>query len=57
MLLGYGIDYAYSVVERIKTAALDGDNMLNMPIIAFCGEEAWKSKEPNQQIIPQIGGT
>lgn len=43
--LGYGIDYAYSVIERIKTAALDGDNMLNMPIITFTGEEAWKSKE------------
>lgn len=43
--LGYGLDYAYSIIERIKLAALEGDNMLNMPIIAFVGEEAWKTKE------------
>lgn len=43
--LGYGLDYAYSVIERIKLAALDGDNMLNMPIAVFVGEEAWKTKE------------
>ncbi|OGI24627.1 MAG: hypothetical protein A2287_09035 [Candidatus Melainabacteria bacterium RIFOXYA12_FULL_32_12] len=43
--LGYGLDYAYSVIERIKLAALEGDTMLNMPIITFVGEESWKTKE------------
>lgn len=43
--LGYGLDYAYSVIERIKQAALGGDEYLNMPIISFVGEEVFKSKE------------
>ncbi len=43
--LGYGLDYAYSIIERIKLAGLEGDEMLNMPIIAFVGEESWKTKE------------
>ncbi len=43
--LGYGLDYGYSIIERVKLAGLDGDEMLNMPIIAFAGEEAWKTKE------------
>jgi len=43
--LGYGLDYAYSVIERIKQAGLDGDKMLNMPILTYIGEEAWKAKE------------
>ncbi|MCQ2957854.1 MAG: hypothetical protein MJ180_03010 [Candidatus Gastranaerophilales bacterium] len=43
--LGYGLDYGYSIMERVKLAGLDGDEMLNMPIIAFVGEEEWKAKE------------
>ncbi|EKE02987.1 MAG: hypothetical protein ACD_20C00297G0004 [uncultured bacterium] len=43
--LGYGLDYAYSVIERIKLAGLEGDIMLNMPIVTFVGEESWKAKE------------
>jgi acetyl-CoA decarbonylase/synthase complex subunit delta len=43
--LGYGLDYAYSVIERIKQAAFDGDEYLNMPIISFVGDEVWKTKE------------
>ena len=43
--LGYGLDYGYSIIERVKLAGLDGDEMLNMPIIAFAGEETWKAKE------------
>lgn len=50
--LGYGLDYAYSVIERIKQAALSGDAMLNMPIIAFVGEEAWKTKEAKSANVP-----
>lgn len=47
--LGYGLEYGYSIMERIKLAAIDekigGDKMLNMPLIAFAGEEALKAKE------------
>lgn len=43
--LGYGLEYGYSIVERIKQAGFDGDKMLNMPIIAFIGEESYKAKE------------
>lgn len=43
--LGYGLDYGYSIIEKIRQAAFDGDNMLNMPIIAFIGEETYRAKE------------
>jgi len=43
--LGYGLDYGYSIMEKVKLAGLDGDEMLNMPILAFIGEEVWKVKE------------
>lgn len=43
--LGYGLDYGYSIMERIKLAGFDGDKMLNMPLIAFVGEETFKTKE------------
>jgi acetyl-CoA decarbonylase/synthase complex subunit delta len=32
--LGYGFEYSYSVMERIRTAALKGDTDLAMPIIS-----------------------
>lgn len=43
--LGYGLEYTYSVMERIRLAALGGDLMLNAPVICLVGEEAWKVKE------------
>jgi acetyl-CoA decarbonylase/synthase complex subunit delta len=43
--LGYGIEYAYSIQERQRVAALQGDRMLAMPVIASAGFEAWKAKE------------
>jgi acetyl-CoA decarbonylase/synthase, CODH/ACS complex subunit delta len=43
--LGYGLEYSYSVMQRIRLAALGGDAMLNSPIICLAGEEAWKAKE------------
>lgn len=43
--LGYGLDYGYSIIEKIRAAAFDGDTMLNMPIIAFIGEESYRAKE------------
>jgi len=54
--LGYGLDYAYSIIERIKQAALQGDAMLNMPVIAFVGEESWKTKEAKSSNVPAEWG-
>jgi acetyl-CoA decarbonylase/synthase complex subunit delta len=43
--LGYGMEYAYSIMERGRQAALMGDKMLSMPFICFVGNEAWRAKE------------
>ncbi|MBU4251897.1 MAG: acetyl-CoA decarbonylase/synthase complex subunit delta [Candidatus Omnitrophica bacterium] len=43
--LGYGLEYAYSIMERARLAALSGDKTLASPFICFIGQEAWKSKE------------
>ncbi|MCX6027495.1 MAG: acetyl-CoA decarbonylase/synthase complex subunit delta, partial [Chloroflexi bacterium] len=43
--LGYGMEYGYSVMERLRLAALQGDGMTQQPMIVTPGEEAWKAKE------------
>lgn len=44
--LGYGLEYTYSVMERLKIAALhQDDTMTQMPLIADVGVESWKAKE------------
>ncbi len=43
--IGYGIDYGYSIIERIKQAVLAGDETLNTPIVVFSGYESYKAKE------------
>jgi acetyl-CoA decarbonylase/synthase complex subunit delta len=43
--LGYGIEYGYSVMERLRLAALQGDGMTQQPMMVTPGEEAWKVKE------------
>jgi acetyl-CoA decarbonylase/synthase complex subunit delta len=43
--LGYGIEYGYSVMERLRLAALQGDAMTQLPMIVTPGYEAWKTKE------------
>ncbi len=43
--LGYGIEYGYSVMERLRMAALQGDTMTQQPMIVTPGEETWKVKE------------
>jgi acetyl-CoA decarbonylase/synthase complex subunit delta len=43
--LGYGIEYGYSVMERLRLAALQGDLMTQGPMIVTPGFEAWKTKE------------
>ncbi len=44
--LGYGIEYTYSVMERIRMAALtQQDDKLQVPFICNLGREVWKAKE------------
>jgi acetyl-CoA decarbonylase/synthase complex subunit delta len=44
--LGYGLEYSYSVMERLRMAALQqGDDKLQLPIINNLGNEVWKCKE------------
>jgi acetyl-CoA decarbonylase/synthase complex subunit delta len=43
--LGYGIEYGYSVMERLRLAALQGDTMTQLPMLVTPGFEAWKTKE------------
>jgi acetyl-CoA decarbonylase/synthase complex subunit delta len=43
--LGYGIEYGYSAMERLRLAALQGDKMTQLPMLVTPGFEAWKTKE------------
>jgi len=44
--IGYGIEYAYSVMERMRMAGLtQQDEKLQFPIICNVAKEVWKSKE------------
>ncbi len=54
--LGYGLDYAYSIIERIKFAALNGDTTLNLPIISMCAEEVYRAKETKSNDFPENWG-
>ena len=48
--LGYGLEYTYSVMERLRIAALMGDSMTQQPLIVTVGEESWRQKESK---VPQ----
>jgi acetyl-CoA decarbonylase/synthase complex subunit delta len=43
--LGYGLEYAYSIMERARLSALSGDKMVALPFICLVGQEAWRAKE------------
>jgi acetyl-CoA synthase len=43
--VGYGMEYGYSVMERLRLAALQGDSMTQLPMIVTVGFEAWRQKE------------
>jgi len=43
--LGYGLEYSYSVMERVRLAALTGDVALQQPLVLTVGYEAWRAKE------------
>jgi acetyl-CoA decarbonylase/synthase complex subunit delta len=53
--LGYGIEYAYSIQERQRIAALTGDKMMAMPAICDVGYEAWRAKEAKLVDAPGWG--
>lgn len=48
--LGYGLEYAYSIMERARLAALSGDKTLANPFICFVGQEAWRAKEAKAKL-------
>jgi len=43
--VGYGMEYGFSVMERLRLAALQGDSMTQLPMIVTVGYEAWRQKE------------
>ncbi len=55
--LGYGIEYGYSVMERLRLAALQGDGMTQQPMLVTPGEEAWRVKESKVGTdVPEMWG-
>lgn len=55
--LGYGLEYTYSVMERLRLAALTGDSMTQQPMICTVGEEAWRAKETKVNVgVPEAWG-
>jgi len=57
--LGYGLEYTYSVMERIRLAALlQNDPMMQTPVVCDIGANVWKVKEtmaPDAE-VPEWGG-
>ncbi len=56
--LGYGLEYSYSVMERLSMAALtQGDEKLQLPIINNMAAEIWKCKEAKLSVeqAPTLG--
>ena len=56
--IGYGIEYAYSVMERDRMAALtQQDEKLQFPLICNIAREVWKTKEAKTEEEPKLGDT
>jgi acetyl-CoA decarbonylase/synthase complex subunit delta len=56
--LGYGLEYSYSVIERLRMAALtQEDDKLQLPIICNLAHEVWKTKEAklSEKDAPELG--
>ena len=53
--LGYGLEYAYSIQERGRLAALAGDKMMSLPVICMVGSEAWRTKEAKSSVQENPG--
>lgn len=55
--LGYGIEYGFSVMERLRLSALQGDGMTQSPMIVTPNVEAWKTKEAKVGVgVPENWG-
>jgi acetyl-CoA decarbonylase/synthase complex subunit delta len=55
--LGYGMEYGYSVMERLRLAAMQGDSMTQQPMLVTPGEEAWRTKEARAgEGVPEVWG-
>ncbi len=47
--IGYGIDYSFSIMERVKqVAVIHNDEMMKMPMVANIGKDCWKTKEARE---------
>jgi acetyl-CoA decarbonylase/synthase complex subunit delta len=47
--LGYGMEYSFSLIERVKQiGVITKDSMTMMPIIANLGVECWKTKQAKE---------
>jgi acetyl-CoA decarbonylase/synthase complex subunit delta len=56
--LGYGLEYTYTVMERIRLAALtQNDTTMQQPIVGDVGMYAWKIKEVSapEDVLPAWG--
>ncbi|MBF0211381.1 MAG: acetyl-CoA decarbonylase/synthase complex subunit delta [Desulfamplus sp.] len=56
--LGYGLEYTYSVMERLTMAAMtQGDDKLQNPLINNLANEIWKCKEAKLTVAdaPELG--
>ena len=56
--LGYGLEYTYSVMERIRLAALaQNDEVMQPPMLGDVGMYVWKIKETQatEDILPEWG--
>ena len=55
--LGYGIEYVYSIMERLRIAGLKGDKVVAMPILCDIGSQVWGVKEAKarESEVPEWG--
>ena len=51
--LGYGLDYGYSIIEKIK---LENDEYLKVPIISFVSQESLRTKEAQYDMFSNSWG-
>ncbi len=55
--LGYGMEYVYSIQERMRLAAVNGDRQLQQPVLMDVGMESWRAKESkvSEEEAPHLG--
>jgi acetyl-CoA decarbonylase/synthase complex subunit delta len=49
--LGYGLEYSYSIIERLRLGALLGDAMLQLPIVCDT-TRSWDAREATDESYP-----